>query len=241
VTATEAAAQMLTRPDDFFKSYPVMVAGATTGQWFPNAVNVKTFHLAKKGDGSTGQGRGSDTKEGHYGATRKGRIGQTLNISSFKLEEFTQPNCSGPLTTHGVPMVNYNSHRDGNVNLNANIAAMDYYQVDGGAQYMTTGLLTGCSFAWNTIPNGLRCIHIRPEGIDASLLRDNLAAIGRFGLAPHDPLQAFGRQDYEGAPYAVVIGVKHAGAWRLYAQTSTDVFKTIRGAWRIHPGPKTPL
>jgi hypothetical protein len=50
---------------------------------------------------------------------------------------------------------------------------------------------------------------------------------------------AYGRQDYTG--YANVIGVRVGGAWRLYAQQSNDMFKTITAAARIYPGSVMPL
>src|SRR5665213_3847976 len=233
MTATEAAARMLTHPDDFFKSYPVMMAGGT-GAWVPNTANVMMYRLSKKDPGMAGAA--PDQKVGHFGATRKGLFGQTLNISSFKMDEQVLPNCSGPLTTHGVPMVNYNSAKDGKVNLLGDVTAMDHYVVDAGANYMTTGLLTGCCFAWTANGGGLWCSHVRPDGIDSVMLQTTMATHGRFAAAPHTPLATFGRPDYAGAPYAIVIGVKHSGTWQLYAQTSTNQFKTINGAWRIHPG-----
>lgn len=229
--ATAAAARMLSNPDEFFKYYPVQMAGGT-GAFLPNASNLKTYYLAKKDPGMPG--RAPDRKVGHYGATRPGVFG-SRNISSFKMDVMRAMDCSGPLATHGVPMVNYDSDRDGKVNLHGSINNMDYYVVGAGANYMTTGLLTGCCFTWLPRPGGLWCVHIRPEGTDGVRLQNMVATNGRFRGAPHAPLATFGRSDY-GGTYAVVIGVNTRGGWRLYAQTSGDQFRTITGAWRIYPG-----
>jgi hypothetical protein len=233
--ATTAAARMLTHSDEFFRYYPVMMAGGT-GAFVPNTANVKIYYLGKKGAGNPGPG---GAKEGHFGATKPGVFG-AKDISSFKMDGAAVANCSGPLTTHGVPMVNYNSDLDGKVNLNANIAAMDHYVVDAGAQYMTTGLLTGCCFAWRVQGIDLWCVHVRPEGIDSVRLQNSMATQGRFAAAPGDPLSTFGRSDY-GGQYAIVIGVNTANGWKIYAQTSTDQFRTLTGAWRLFPGAVTRL
>jgi len=224
-----AAARMLSHSDEFFKYYPVMMAGGI-GAFVPNAANVKTYYLTKKDPGVVPAGG----KEGHFGATRPGFL-HTKNISSFKMDTYPQPNCSAALTTHGVPMVNYNSDLGGKVNLHANVGAMDHYVVDNGADYMTTGLLTGCCFAWHEAGGALWCIHIRPEGTDGVTLQNMVALHGHFAAAPGMPLSTFGRNDYED-DYAIILGVKTPGGWKLYAQTSLDNFRTIKAAWRVYPG-----
>jgi hypothetical protein len=241
-----AAARMLSHSDDFFKSYPVMMAGGT-GAWAPNAMNPKTYYLAKKNPGIGGNADGSG-KEGHYGATRRGFL-HTKNISSFTMLPNGGAGSSAPLATHGVPMVNYNSNLDGKINLLGNTTAMAHFVVGAGANYMTTGLLTGCCFAWVAIAGGLWCTHIRPDGpigptipkmIDGATLQDRLALHGRFAAAPGQMLSTFGRNNYGGS-YAIVIGVNTPGGWKLYAQTSMDNFRTITNAWRLHPGTMTRL
>jgi hypothetical protein len=229
-----AAARMLSHSDNFFKSYPVQMAGGT-GVFVPNAANLKIYYLAKKHAGMAG----IDGKAGHFGATRPGFL-HTKNISSFKMDMIASPNCSAPLNTHGVPMVNYNSDNAGKINLHTNIAAMDHYVVGAGANYMTTGLLTGCCFTWHQAGGDLWCTHIRPEGTDGITLQNMVALHGRFTAAPHQPLATFGRNDY-GGTYAIVVGVNTPAGWKLYAQTSVDQFNTINAAWRIHPGAVTRL
>ena len=144
-------------------------------------------------------------------------------------------NCSGQLQTHGVPMVNYDSNLDGKVNLHATVTAMDHYVDGAGAHYMTTGLLTGCCFAWIEAGGALWCVHVRPkDGITGVQLHTMIAPQGRFAARPHTPLSTFGRNDYTN--YANVIGVNTVTGWKLYAQTSSDQFRTITGAWQIAPG-----
>lgn len=237
--ATAAAAKMLTDPNHFFKYYPVMMAGGT-GAWVHNATNLKVFYLAKKSPDMPGQIGNKATKVGHFGATRPGFL-HTKNISSFKMEMTRQTNDSGPLNTHGIPMVNYNSTVYGCHNLLGNIAAMPYFVAGAGADYLTTGLLTGCCFAWIVNGANLWCIHVQPKaGVTPQQLHNDMAANGHFAAAPGTALSTFGKNDYP-TPYAVVIGVRSGGTWKLYAQTSTDTFKTVNSAWRIHPGPITAL
>jgi len=228
--ANAAAQQMLTNSDHFFRYYPVIMSGGV-GAFNPNVHNPKTYYLTKK--------QGSLGKEGHHGATRPGFL-HTKNISSFQMEIFAMPTSSGPLVTDGIPMVNYNSNKDGKVNLNGNIVAMDHYVASAGVNYLTTGLLTGCCFAWVANGGELWCTHIRPEGTNGATLQTDLDTNGSFNLAPGQALRTFGRNDYGGS-YATVIGVNTAAGWKLYAQASLDTFKTITTAWRLHPGPAVQL
>lgn len=224
---------MRANPDHFFKYYPVMMAGGN-GVFNPNAANPRTYYLGKK----TGSEIPGD-KEGHYGATRPG-FNSPRAIASFKMDIFQGAGYSNALLTDGVPMVNYNSTKDGKVNLQTNIAAMDHYVASAGMHYMTTGLLTGCCFAWKAQGNDLWCVHVRPEGIDSIPLHNAMALHGRFTALPGQPLATFGRNDYVGS-YAIVIGVNTATGWKLYAQTSGDQFKTLDHAWRLYPGNLTQL
>jgi hypothetical protein len=233
--ATTAAARMISDPDHFFKYYPVMMAGGT-GTFNVNVANPRTYFLAKK----TGSQPGFGDKEGHHGATRPGFL-HTKDISSFKMDIFQAPGSSGALMTAGVPMVNYNGTKDGKVDLQTNVGAMDHYVVDANADYMTTGLLTGCCFTWIVSGVDLWCTHIRPVGIaDGPTLQTLVAANGHFAAALGQPVLTFGKNDFAD-PYGIVIGVKTNAGWKLYAQTSGDQFKTITGAWRIHPGPAVRL
>ncbi len=226
--ATTAAARMLSHSDEFFKYYPVNVAGGTGG-FVANAANPKPYWLMKKSGSSQIGGT-----QGHFGATRPGFL-HTKEISSFLMCTYAQPNSSPQLSTDGVPMVNYNSNKDGKVNLNGNVTAMDHYIVGAAVDYMTTGGLSGCCFAWTPNPGGLWCVHIRPEGTDGVHLQNAVATNGRFAAAPHTPLSTFGRSDY-GDGNAIVIGVNAPGGWKLYAQTTVNAFATITGAWRLYPG-----
>ncbi len=231
--------QLQANPDHFFRYYPIRIAGASA-PWVPGAASLKPFYLAKKGAGHAGQIGGQVRKEGHYGATRPGFL-HTKEISSFFLQEGVMPNSTGPFQTLGVPMVNYNSMLYGCPNLAGNIGAMPHYVVDHSANLMTTGQLSGCTFAWITQGADLWCIHVQPkDGIVGTVLHTQLDVNGHFAAAAGVPLQTFGPNDYHGAR-ATVIGVRHAGAWRLYAQTSIDMFSTISGAWRLHPGPVVAL
>lgn len=134
-------------------------------------------------------------------------------------------------------MVNYNSNLYGAQNLHGNIAAMPHFVAGAGANYITTGLLTGCCFAWIAQGANLLCIHVQPkDGITGVNLHTQMAATGHFAAAPATALSTFGHNNYVGS-YATVIGVRSAGVWKLYAQTSQDHFRTLTNAWRIHPGP----
>lgn len=237
--ATTAAGKMLTEPDKFFKYYPVQMAGGA-GPWINNSANLKIFRLAKKNAGTLGTAHGQQSKEGHYGASRPGFL-HTKDISSFKMDQSVQAGCSGALNTHGVPMVNYNSNIYGAQNLGGNITNMPHFTCGGGANYMTTGLLTGCCFAWLQQGADLWCIHVQPkDNITGVQLHNAINTNGRFNGAATSPLSTFGHNDYIGS-YAVVIGVKSAGVWKLYAQTSSDQFRTITRAKRLHPGAVTIL
>src|SRR5262245_2516008 len=220
-----ARARLLAHPEEFLRYYPVQCAGASAPN--QNAVNLRQYHINKHPDG-------------HRGATRPGFLGIRLNIASFMLQNFPTVNGASINQAHVVPMVNYNSNLYNCPNLNGNINAMPYYQLDGaGNGLMVTGELSGCCFCWLLQGGGLWCIHVQPkDGIDAVALQDALRAQGQFALAPGRALGTYGRRDYPNlATRASVIGVRRAGNWNLFAQTSNDSFRTVSGAYRIYPAP----
>jgi hypothetical protein len=250
VTPAEAAGEMLTDTDYFFKYYPVKMFGGAA-PWVPNAENIKGYHVCRAAGAADAQGNVS--KVGHFGATRPGKIFscRTHNISSFQMrpngQHLVTAQQSAILNTCGVPMVNYNSDAYGGLNLHGNIAALDYYVAGAGGNYLTTGQLSGCCFAWCETAGDLRCVHILPHGnlptwaaITGGVLQTNLQNTGGFQGMPGQALSTFGFLDY-GVRRASVIGVRTVGSWKLYAQISSDSFNTITEVWQIHPAPRRQL
>jgi len=248
MTPTEALGKMLTDSDHFFKYYPVKMFGGAL-PFIPNGASTKQYRLCRVA--GEDDGRGNIGKQGHLGATRSGRyVGLTKHdISSFQMmpDGIQVGQFSAKVDTCGVPMVNYNSNLYGGIDLHGNLAPMTYYVADASANYMTTGELSGCCFAWTEVGGDLRCIHILPAGnlpsgaaITGAVLQTSLRTTGRFQGMPTRTLETFGFLDY-GMRRASVIGVRTAGSWKLYAQVSTDRFRTISEAWQIHPGPRRQL
>jgi hypothetical protein len=253
MTPTEALHEMTHNSDYFFKYYPVKMFGGP-GPWVPDVVNLKGYHLRREPELRGIRSGRLITKAGHRGgATRPGKIFscRTHNISSFQMRPGGPPAIGGAVLaadnsvlvqTCGVPMVNFNAGAYGGVNLNGAIGAMNYFEAGAGADYMTTGQLTGCCFAWCEVAGNLRCVHILPHGnlptgvaVTGATLQPHITANGHFLGMPTTALETFGALQY-GTRYASVIGVRAVGGWRLYAQISTNAFLTIDEAWQIHPG-----
>jgi hypothetical protein len=251
MTPTQALHEMTHDSDYFFKYYPVKMFGGP-GPWLPDIVNLKGYHLRR--EPTRRNALGNTVKAGHLGATRPGKIFscRTHNISSFQMRPGGPPAVGGavlaadnsiPVQTCGVPMINFNGVGYGGVNLHGAIGAMHYYEAGAGADYMTTGQLSGCCFAWCEVAGNLRCVHILPTGnlpltgvaVTGATLQANITANGHLLGMPGTALETFGFLQY-GMRRASVIGVRAVGAWRLYAQISTDGFNTIDEAWQIHPG-----
>ncbi len=222
--------KLLTDPDYFLKYYPVKCEGSAVPN--PNGVNLLQYYINKQG---VGEARFPNEKLGHKGATRPGSIsGYKHEISSFILNPRTSAG-SAIIAAHVVPMVNYNSTDFGCPNLNANIAAMDHYTLDNtGDGLMVTGELSGCCFCWLLHGHELWCVHVRPiAGISSESLQAQLNATGRFNN-DLTALNTYGKNDYNNQN-ASVIGVRSGGVWKIYAQTSNDLFRTISGAYRLYP------
>ena len=234
MTPLQGLNELLLHPDHFIKYYPLSVAG-WTGAHAPNAVNTHPFVLYKRdplAPGSMPSG-----KVGHHGAMRPNSVlpFMTHEISSWAIDD--QANGGVPVqgfTGHSVPMVTDNA-------ANAlNKAALASYQLDGTADVMITGQLSGCCFCWLPVGTTLLCTHIRPApGSSGVILHNSLHSGGRFANHATQPLYTFGRNDYPS--HATVIGVRLAGAWRLYAQLSTDHNRTNAQVMRLHPGPRIVL
>lgn len=225
--ADEAFDELLSRPGRFLKHHPVNPAGAG-GAHAAGMANLRQFRLYKR-DANV-PGPAPSGKPAHFGATR-GRGLATREVSSFLVT--TVPAAGNvterPFHALSVPLRRYND---------VDVAALDHYVVDGqGDGVMVTGQLSGCTFAWLPIGTSLLCIHVQPVGIGALGLHNRLNTNGRFAAHPRKPLHTYGRNDYP--QYANVVGVRKRGRWRLYAQHSSDQFRTITAARRIHPGPAT--
>ncbi|QYE34093.1 hypothetical protein KZX46_15005 [Polymorphobacter sp. PAMC 29334] len=231
-----ARTKLLTSPAEFLKYYPINCAGGVAPN--QNAANLQQFNINKR-DGDMPPIQGAVT--GHLGATRPGLFGHQREISSWLIQPGLSVNGATILSAHVVPMVNYDAVDVGILDLQGDVSAMPYFLLDAsGDGLMFTGQLSGCCFCWSTHGADLWTTHVRPRtGIAAIALQNRLITGGRFAAAPTDPLRTFGRSEYPG--HANVIGVRRAGSWSLYAQLSMDVFATLAGAFKIHPGPITRL
>lgn len=231
--AATALNELRANPDHFIRYYPLQLAGPTLA-YLAGAANMKTMYLAKR---DVGYMATHDGKEGHYGASRPGPLGiGRRNLSSFSVLDYNGAQ-SVPFNAYGVPMVNYNSAVGGRVNLGGAIGAMPSYHLGpAGDGIMITGQLSGCCFAWTMVGGTMWCIHVQPIGHPGTgtQLQTDIDAGGHF--AGHaGGLSTYGLNDYNGS-YAIVIGVRLAGTWRLYAQRSNDQGRTIISAHRLHPG-----
>ena len=86
----------------------------------------------------------------------------------------------------------------------------------------------------------IRAIHVQAAGGNGVQIHTAIATTGRFAANPTIPLRTFGRNDYPNSS-VTIIGVRNNGAWRIYAQYSSDGCKTISATDRLHPGVKTRL
>lgn len=229
MNADKAYAELKNHSGGFLKYHPVNTAG-DAGAHTAGQANVRPFLMYKR----NGDIRGSapSGKIGHYGATRPGLIHGTNEVSSFIISTLRPP---AGVRNHAfnalsVPMSNYNA---------VNLAALDHYKVGRQCDLMITGQLSGCTFAWIEVNGELLCTHLRPIGTSKVQLHTEMHTRGRFAAHPNTPLNTYGANDY--GPYAVLIGVRRNGHWRLYSQHSNDVFQTITGAWRIYPAPRKVL
>lgn len=237
MNSNQAYTKMLTNPDHFFKHYPINPAGPA-GNYVPGQANLKTVKLYKKDPEVTIKpvnGQAVTIKAGHYGATRPGLLGHQREISSWVLNQGAAPNAtfdSKNVNAIGVPMILYND-------VNFNSAAMDTYICDGsGDGIMVTGQLSGCTFCIMPTAGGVACIHVKPEGIGAIQLHNELHTQGRFN-GHNTALTTWGRNDYPN--FSNVFGIRRGGQWSFYAQLSADAFLTIRAAYKIYPGAKRML
>lgn len=233
-----AITEMQTNPDNFFKYYPLNVAGPA-GAHAAGAATLKTAHFTKRDPGITAHT--VDNKEGHYGATRPGPFGfGTRNLSSFRVLGYPAAG-STPLNVYSVPMVDYNGNGGGVFDMGGNPANMPSYHLGGaGDGLMFTGQLTGCTFCWQVDGAALRLCHVQPTGApNGTILQNTLALHGRFAGGPNLPVGTFGQNDYPVS--ANVVGVRVGGVWRLYAQNSPNGGLTVTGAWQLHPGAKRQL
>lgn len=247
MTPTEAVDEMLTNSNYFFKWYPVRMFGGAPGPFVSNAENLRPYRLSRELGRSLPNNQVD--KFGHQGATRpikNLRLLGSVSVSTFHMKPDGNPlggQASPAVATCCVPMVNYNSDIYNGINLGGVLNPMAYYEATANADYLTTGQLSGCCFTWCTAGPNLRCTHVLPEGnlpsgvkITGAQLQTQIAANGRFHGMPGQALQTYGFNDY-GVQRASVIGVRTVGAWRLFAQVSGDMFKTISEVWQLHPGP----
>lgn len=236
MTPQEAFNKLRTQPEYFLKHYPLNTAGKFTPHQ-PNQVNSFQYVIYKK--------ENAPVKAGHFGATRPGTIipGRTHNISSFKVAP--TPGAGDTEVNHqfaglSVPMVYYDQIHTPLAIPARNINAMEAYLLDNTADVMITGQLSNCCFCITPYLGGLACTHVNPRGAGGPLVLENALNLnGAFANYP-GPLTTFGRSSYPA--HAIVIGVRSvANGWRIYAQLSNDLFATMAGAYRVYPGPLTPL
>jgi hypothetical protein len=88
---------------------------------------------------------------------------------------------------------------------------------------MITANLTGCAVAMNDQGNGTLAIaHVRPN---SDMLNPPQGALDGAGV--HSVLSkagwtaVYGRNDYAATRQVVVVGVRRAGHWNVYAQKQT--------------------
>jgi len=243
MTPDEALQEMRTNPDYFFKHYPVRMEGAT-GSWMADAQNLRPYKLGRLMAGQT-RNAVTATRNGHFGARRPGRIlgsWRMHEISSFRMEpardvQRVPTERSQTFTAEAVPMIDFNGPAGGN-NLYGNVTNMNFYEAGRGSDFMVTGQLSGCCFAWCNQGGVLRCAHIQPfplTAITGVALQTLIETTGRFRRMPHATLTTFGKRETQ-RNTASVIGVRARGQLHLYAQTSSNGFNTINGAWRLYPG-----
>jgi hypothetical protein len=233
--ATKALQKLRSDPDYFLKYYPVWTAGSNNTHT-ADAANPRQYFLHKK-DPTAGTGPNMTGKIGHYGATRPGTVfsSRTHEISSWVFNTFAPAHGVDhrTVTALSVPMTYCNAP-------GFNVNDMNAYYLDGTADIMITGQLSGCCFCWTDVGGTLLCTHLKPQGATSAVQLQNMVVTnGRFHNHPHTPLGNFGRSDYPG--YATVIGVRGTGGWSLYAQLSNDQNRTIAETYKLHPGAMTLL
>lgn len=101
----------------------------------------------------------------------------------------------------------------------------------GGPWLLVTTPLTGCCFGVvNGVAGAIQCCHAQhAPGQTSAQLRTTMGGLGMDGIYGDG-------QEYQGATnYALIIGIPHNGAWRIYCQRQSrglDRF-SIRGVDRI--------
>jgi hypothetical protein len=234
MNAAEALQSLKRDPDNFLKHYQVTISGNNQAHNSHN-VNTRNFFLYKRNPTAMG----TAGKIGHYGNVRPGSILPFMshNISSFRIS--TAPEQTGVDQTQfsaiSVPMVTYSP------NPPFDITQIEPYYVDASQDIMITGQLSGCCFCWLDVGGILWCAHIQPlKGtMDGLHLQTLINTQGHFFSQPTNPLGTFGKHDYV-LNNATLIGVKHGGGWKMYAQISGDGIK-VSQCFRIFPGARVLL
>jgi len=101
---------------------------------------------------------------------------------------------------------------------------------NNGPEIMLTAKLTGCTFVARPVaghPGEVEVTHLQPHGETGVALNTRLDVAGQ---------NAYGRLKYDIDTRSInVIGVRRAGAWKIYAQKIEKHAMTIRSVTRIYP------
>jgi len=109
-----------------------------------------------------------------------------------------------------------------------------------GPDLMLTGMLNGCSFIMKANANrtAVRVAHLQPQpGVgQGSALNVNCINSAAF-VGDAGPVVVFGRNSYPDAGTAprsaTVLGLRHSGAWEIYAQIFDSATFAVVSATRI--------
>jgi len=106
-----------------------------------------------------------------------------------------------------------------------------WYRLDGGdPDIVLTAKLTGCTFVARPVPGHpgeVEVVHLQPHNETGLALNQRMVVPGQ---------EAYGRLKYDIADRSInVIGVRRAGAWKVYAQKLEKQNLSIRSVTRIYP------
>jgi len=202
ITDLQAYTDLSAHPRTFLKKYPLWIQGAAT-----TATGPRNFEL---------------TDAAAYLNAPVHRPGSILKTHSMKV---TQGFIVAPFGTgfggHQFPAswLAMSEWTNSNQLHSISILTLDHT----GPAVMITANLTGCAIAMQDLGGGSVAVaHIRPN---SDMLNPPVGALDGAGI--HNVLNksgwtaVYGRNDYSATRQVVVVGVRRAGHWKLYAQKQT--------------------
>ena len=201
ITDLQAYTELTAHPKTFLKRYPLWIFGQATAA----TSQARAFQLTDAADYLSGPVHRPDSffKTHKMHATQAfvispqgngGLGGVALQASWLAMSEWV-----------GAPSIN-----------DISILTLNHQ----GPNVMITANLTGCAVAMSDLGNGRIAIaHVRPN---AEMPNPPVGALDGVGL--HTVLSksgwtaVYGRNDYSPTRQVVIIGVRRAGHWKLYAQ-----------------------